>query len=141
MSDSKRVSELWPFEVSSYRKVRWGEIVNPIVKPVAIPISILVGKLFGPMCKFARFMGRNLPISWAARHGVATPKRPNLPRNERNSSHKASKFTHWADPSLFLFAPFYGSRRSSSDSKRLPIDRRHFTRETLVVLSLLASAE
>src|SRR6266480_3239200 len=38
-------------------------------------------------------MGRNLPISWATRHGIATPKRPNLPRNERNSSHEASKFT------------------------------------------------
>ena len=45
------------------------------------------------MCKFARFMGKNWPISWAARYGIATPKRPNLPRNERNSSHEASKFT------------------------------------------------
>jgi len=55
-------------------------------------------------CKFARFMGRNLPISWATRHGIATPKRPNLPRNERNSSHEASKFTidhdyvSWSSP-------------------------------------------
>src|SRR5947207_8859191 len=49
-------------------------------------------------------MGRNLPISWATRHGIATPKRPNLPRNERNSSHEASKFTidhvyvSWSSP-------------------------------------------
>jgi hypothetical protein len=36
-----------------------------------------------------------LHISWAARHCIATPKRPNLPRNKRNSSHEASKFTAW----------------------------------------------
>src|SRR6266567_3857257 len=43
----------------------------------------------------------NLLASWeriytfygTARHGIATPKRLTLPRNERNSSHEASKFT------------------------------------------------
>src|SRR2546421_5323785 len=43
----------------------------------------------------------NLLTSWEeictfrgpARHWIATSKRPNLPRNERNSSHEVSKFT------------------------------------------------
>src|SRR5215469_16672030 len=33
--------------------------------------------------KFARFLGRHVPLSWAARHGMAPPKRPNRPWKKR----------------------------------------------------------